>query len=51
MISRVAAFRTLPRAFAAPARLYTIGRTEGSVAESKGFGYVSGPRVFTRCCR
>ncbi|KAF9472671.1 hypothetical protein BDN70DRAFT_777854, partial [Pholiota conissans] len=38
MISRVAAVRRLPRAFAVPARLYTIGRTEGSVAESKSFG-------------
>ncbi|KAF8968740.1 hypothetical protein BDZ97DRAFT_1789779 [Flammula alnicola] len=38
MLSRISAARRLPRAFAAPVRLYTIGRTEGSVAETKSFG-------------
>ncbi|KAF8901072.1 hypothetical protein CPB84DRAFT_1962220 [Gymnopilus junonius] len=39
MLSRASALRRLPRAFAAPVRMYTenIGRTSGSVAQSKGF--------------
>ncbi|KAJ3514952.1 hypothetical protein NLJ89_g2070 [Agrocybe chaxingu] len=37
MLSRISAARRIPRAFAAPARMYTIGRSEGSVAESRGF--------------
>ncbi|PPQ65466.1 hypothetical protein CVT24_010797 [Panaeolus cyanescens] len=35
MLSAVA--RRVPRTFVAPVRLYTIGRSEGSVAESRGF--------------
>ncbi|KDR74042.1 hypothetical protein GALMADRAFT_250767 [Galerina marginata CBS 339.88] len=37
MLSRVTAVRRLPRAFATPARLYSDSRSEGSVAQSKGF--------------
>ncbi|KAF8797661.1 hypothetical protein BYT27DRAFT_7204059 [Phlegmacium glaucopus] len=35
MLSRLSAVRRLPRTFAV--RYYTDGRTEGSVAQSKGF--------------
>ena len=39
MLSRIAVARRIPRAFAAPVRMFN-GRTEGSVAQSKGFKYV-----------
>ncbi|KAF4612410.1 hypothetical protein D9613_003740 [Agrocybe pediades] len=35
MLSRISAVRAIPRAFAT--RSYVTGRTEGSVAQSKGF--------------
>ncbi|KAF9546252.1 hypothetical protein CPC08DRAFT_379804 [Agrocybe pediades] len=35
MLSRISAVRAVPRAFAT--RSYVTGRTEGSVAQSKGF--------------
>lgn len=38
MLSRLSVVRRLPRTFAV--RHYTDGRTEGSVAQSKGFKYV-----------
>jgi hypothetical protein len=39
MLSRLSAVRRIPSAFAV--RYYTNGRTEGSVAQSKGFRYVN----------
>ncbi|KIM41952.1 hypothetical protein M413DRAFT_445148 [Hebeloma cylindrosporum] len=36
MLSRIAIARRVPRAFAAPVRMFN-GRTEGTVAQSKGF--------------
>jgi len=39
MLSRLSAARRLPRTFAV--RYYADGRTEGSVAQSKGFRYIN----------
>lgn len=43
MLSRLSAVRRLPRTFAAPVRMYSdnLGRTQGTVAQHKGFEYVA----------